>query len=118
MILFVDFVSVQRLKSNTSLRKRPKTVPCAIPFTGITYMHTLVGKLTSYVSLSAALMQGVLYVPMFWSYYAFAALAATTAAIAIKIPVEEKILEGDFSTGPAYERYKEKVPWRVIPYLW
>jgi protein-S-isoprenylcysteine O-methyltransferase Ste14 len=118
MLLFVDFVSVQRPQSNTSSLKKPKTVPCAIPFTGTTYMHLLVGKLTSYVPLSAALTQGVLYVPMFWSYYSFAALAATTTAIAIKIPVEEKILEDDLTTGPAYERYKEKVPWRVIPYLW
>jgi protein-S-isoprenylcysteine O-methyltransferase Ste14 len=55
---------------------------------------------------------------MFWSYYSLTVLAATTTAIVIKIPVEEKMLEDDLTTGPAYKRYKEKVPWSVIPYLW
>jgi hypothetical protein len=118
VVKYVNSVPVQRPKSNTSSHKRPNTVPCAIPFTGTNYMHLSVGKLTNYVPLSAALTQGVLYVPMFWSYYSLTALAATTTAIVFKIPAEDKILEDNLTTGPAYKRYKEKVRWSVIPYLW
>jgi protein-S-isoprenylcysteine O-methyltransferase Ste14 len=67
---------------------------------------------------SGALIQSLLYIPMFWSYAPFAALGVTTIAVAIKIPVEEKLLEDDSISGPAYKSYKEKVAWKVIPYLW
>ena len=42
--------------------------------------------------------------------------AVTTAYLMIAIPWEERSLERTFGTD--YVRYKQKVPWRVIPFLY
>ena len=40
----------------------------------------------------------------------------TTAYLVVAIPWEERSLEREF--GPPYERYKERVRWRILPYLY
>ena len=40
----------------------------------------------------------------------------TTAYLVIAIPWEERSLEREF--GESYRRYKEKVRWRIVPYLY
>ncbi|KAF5344276.1 hypothetical protein D9758_012307, partial [Tetrapyrgos nigripes] len=41
-----------------------------------------------------------------------------TGAFAVKIPIEEKLMEDDLSLGLQYRVYKKKVPYRLIPYIW
>jgi protein-S-isoprenylcysteine O-methyltransferase Ste14 len=45
---------------------------------------------------------------------AFAVL--TTTYLLLAMPWEERSLERQF--GPAYRRYKERVRWKIIPYLY
>jgi methanethiol S-methyltransferase len=45
---------------------------------------------------------------------AFAVL--TTIYLLIAMPWEERSLEREF--GPAYQRYKERVRWRIVPYVY
>ncbi|KAH7928389.1 hypothetical protein BV22DRAFT_1030686 [Leucogyrophana mollusca] len=67
---------------------------------------------------SLVLVQEVLFSVMFWSYIPLYALAITAGAFAIKMPIEENIIQGDASVAAEYREYKKKVPSRVIPYVW
>ncbi|GBE78517.1 hypothetical protein BKA93DRAFT_802692 [Sparassis latifolia] len=67
---------------------------------------------------SLILVQEFLMAGMFWSYIPLVALPITALAFAVKVPVEEKLIEDDENTGPAYVEYKKKVTARLIPWLW
>ncbi|KAJ3768582.1 hypothetical protein FB446DRAFT_694803 [Lentinula raphanica] len=54
----------------------------------------------------------------YWSWIPLAGLGITLGAFAYKIPVEERLIEEDPAMGTAYLEYKQKVPYRVIPYIW
>ncbi|KIJ60492.1 hypothetical protein HYDPIDRAFT_170138 [Hydnomerulius pinastri MD-312] len=67
---------------------------------------------------TALLAQHVLLSLMFWSYIPLGALALSAGAFAIKVPIEEGIIEADPAVGEEYKRYKEDVRWKVIPFVW
>ncbi|KAH7913393.1 hypothetical protein BJ138DRAFT_1002323 [Hygrophoropsis aurantiaca] len=67
---------------------------------------------------SSVLVQEALFALMFWSNAPLYGLVITAAAFAIKMPIEENIIERDEIVAQEYRDYKKKVPYRIIPYLW
>ncbi|KAF8556525.1 hypothetical protein OG21DRAFT_1408886 [Imleria badia] len=65
-----------------------------------------------------ALLHAVLQTVIFWSYVPLYALAATAAVFAIKIPIEEEVIQRDAAMREEYRAYMHKVPAKVIPYVW
>ncbi|KAF8882990.1 hypothetical protein BD779DRAFT_1444470 [Infundibulicybe gibba] len=64
------------------------------------------------------LAQELVQIPMYWSYAPFIAFLVTLAALVIKIPIEESVIENDAIIGNEYKAYKRKVTSRVIPGIW
>ncbi|KAJ3926890.1 MAG: hypothetical protein NXY57DRAFT_677902 [Lentinula lateritia] len=54
----------------------------------------------------------------YWSWIPLASCSICLGAFVYKIPVEERLMEDDSSMGPAYMEYKQKVPYRILPYIW
>ncbi|EIW77391.1 hypothetical protein CONPUDRAFT_84488 [Coniophora puteana RWD-64-598 SS2] len=67
---------------------------------------------------SSVMIQQVLYGVMFWSWVPVITLPITAAAFAIKMPIEEELIQQDASIADEYRRYKKEVPYRVFPFLW
>jgi len=67
---------------------------------------------------STVLLQEVLWSIMFWSYAPLVALAATASAFAIKMPIEESLIQKDDAVREEYRQYMRKVPARILPYVW
>ncbi|KAF8442108.1 hypothetical protein L210DRAFT_3535795 [Boletus edulis BED1] len=67
---------------------------------------------------SSVLLQEALWCIMFWSYIPLVALGITAAALAIKMPIEESLIQTDDVVGDEYRKYMEEVPARIIPYIW
>jgi protein-S-isoprenylcysteine O-methyltransferase Ste14 len=57
-------------------------------------------------------------VPMFWSYLPLVSASILASAFAIKIPIEEGLIEEDPTIGHEYKEYKKTVRSRLIPYVW
>jgi len=55
---------------------------------------------------------------MCFSYIPLYAFATSVVALALKIPVEEKIIEDDQEVGVHYQHYKSLTKSRIIPYIW
>lgn len=51
----------------------------------------------------------------YWSWLPLVTMVIAGGAFAVKIPIEEKLIEDE---GPAYAAYKTKVQFRLIPYVW
>lgn len=64
------------------------------------------------------LVQQALFAVMFWSYAPLVGLGIVAAAFAIKIPIEEDLIMGDPAIAAEYRAYMQRVPARVIPFLW
>ncbi|CAE6490345.1 unnamed protein product [Rhizoctonia solani] len=64
-----------------------------------------------------AMAEQLLLIPMFWNWIFAPAFVLTSIAFAIKMPMEEKVIEKS-EIGEEYKRYKKEVPYRVIPYIW
>ncbi|KAH7930313.1 hypothetical protein BV22DRAFT_1001005 [Leucogyrophana mollusca] len=67
---------------------------------------------------SFLLVQHALCAIMFWSYVPLVGLVTSAAAFAVKMPIEESIIEADPLIGAEYKEYEKKVPSRIIPYIW
>ncbi|GAW03138.1 hypothetical protein LENED_004834 [Lentinula edodes] len=67
---------------------------------------------------SVVLGQLVIASVAYWSWIPLASCGICLGAFVYKIPVEERLMEGDSSMGPAYLEYKRKVPYRILPYIW
>ncbi|KAG8693776.1 hypothetical protein FRC09_010303 [Ceratobasidium sp. 395] len=65
-----------------------------------------------------AMLQELMFIPMFWNWIFAPAFVVTALAFAVKMPIEEKVMEENKEIGDAYKRYKREVPSRVIPYIW
>ncbi|TRM66756.1 hypothetical protein BD626DRAFT_163700 [Schizophyllum amplum] len=55
---------------------------------------------------------------MFWSWLPVAGLGVAVGSLAYKIPLEESLMEDNLATGWEYVEYKQRVPYRLIPYVW
>ncbi|KAJ8593829.1 hypothetical protein M405DRAFT_730740 [Rhizopogon salebrosus TDB-379] len=66
----------------------------------------------------AVLIQQALCSVMFWSYAPLVGLGITAAAFAIKMPIEEDLIMTDPAVGAEYRAYMQRVPARVIPFIW
>ncbi|KAG2342133.1 hypothetical protein BDR05DRAFT_365196 [Suillus weaverae] len=64
------------------------------------------------------LIQEALFVLMFWSYAPLVGLGITAGAFAVKMPIEEDLIMMDPAVAAEYRAYMQRVPARVIPYLW
>ncbi|TFK98123.1 hypothetical protein BDV98DRAFT_512770, partial [Pterulicium gracile] len=60
----------------------------------------------------------ICFVIMFWSYVPLVAGAIVAICFAIKMPIEEELMEEDPTIGQLYKEYKKEVRARVIPLLW
>jgi len=67
---------------------------------------------------TAVLLQEVAWSVVFWSYIPLVALGITAAAFAVKMPIEEGLIQRDDGIKEEYQRYKKRVPSRIIPYIW
>ncbi|KIJ65134.1 hypothetical protein HYDPIDRAFT_88847 [Hydnomerulius pinastri MD-312] len=67
---------------------------------------------------SATLIQEALYSVMFWSYVPLVALGIMAGALAIKMPIEEDVIQKDEEVRDEYRAYKKKVPAKIIPFIW
>lgn len=67
---------------------------------------------------ASVLIQGLLFTLMSWSYAPLVALGITASAFAIKMPIEEDLILQDAAVAEEYRAYMQRVPARVIPYLW
>jgi protein-S-isoprenylcysteine O-methyltransferase Ste14 len=67
---------------------------------------------------TSVLIQGLLFTLMSWSYAPLVALGITAGAFAIKMPIEEDLIIQDPATAAEYRAYMQRVPARVIPFLW
>ncbi|KIJ64445.1 hypothetical protein HYDPIDRAFT_90192 [Hydnomerulius pinastri MD-312] len=67
---------------------------------------------------SSVLFQEILYSVMFWSYAPLVGLSITASAFAIKMPIEEGMIQKDEGVRDEYRAYKKNVPARIIPYIW
>ncbi|KAL5638196.1 hypothetical protein ACGC1H_005036 [Rhizoctonia solani] len=65
-----------------------------------------------------AMSEQLILIPMFWNWIFAPALVLTAIAFAIKMPMEEKVMENNAEIGEEYKQYKKEVPYRVIPYIW
>ncbi|OJA10127.1 hypothetical protein AZE42_09374 [Rhizopogon vesiculosus] len=66
----------------------------------------------------AMLIQQALFSVMFWSYTPLVALGIVAAAFAMKMPIEEELIMKDPAVGAEYRAYMQRVPARVIPFVW
>ncbi|KAF8124747.1 hypothetical protein EV363DRAFT_700269 [Boletus edulis] len=67
---------------------------------------------------SSVLLQEALWCIMFWSHISIVALGITAAAFAIKMPIEESLIQKDDAVRDEYRKYMKEVPARIIPYVW
>ncbi|KAG2151357.1 hypothetical protein DEU56DRAFT_777465 [Suillus clintonianus] len=67
---------------------------------------------------TSVLIQNVLFAVMFWSYAPLVGLGIIAGAFAVKMPIEEDLIMKDSAVAEEYRTYKQRVPARVIPYLW
>ncbi|KAF5381502.1 hypothetical protein D9757_008176 [Collybiopsis confluens] len=67
---------------------------------------------------SAVLGQLAVLSIAYWSWIPLVSLGITLGAFAVKIPIEESLIDNDLAMGTAYAEYKKKVPYRLIPYVW
>ncbi|KAF9223284.1 hypothetical protein BS17DRAFT_781620 [Gyrodon lividus] len=67
---------------------------------------------------AAVLAQEVMWSIMFWSCIPLFVLGITVGALAIKMPIEESLIQQDEVIREEYRAYMKKVPARIIPYIW
>jgi len=67
---------------------------------------------------TTVLAQELLWGLAFWSYLPLISLPITATIFAIKMPIEEKLIEDEPVLGPQYLVYKTRVTSKLIPYIW
>ncbi|KAG2057816.1 hypothetical protein BDR06DRAFT_877401 [Suillus hirtellus] len=67
---------------------------------------------------TSALIQGLLFTLMTWSYAPLVGLGITTGASAVKVLVEEDLIMQDPAVVEEYRAYMQRVPARLVPFLW
>ncbi|KAI9455546.1 hypothetical protein HD554DRAFT_2030918 [Boletus coccyginus] len=67
---------------------------------------------------SSVLLQEALWSIMFWSYVPLVALGITAFAFAVKMPIEEGLIQKDDAVRAEYRQYMTEVPARIFPYVW
>lgn len=67
---------------------------------------------------TGVLIQGLLFTLMTWSYAPLVGLGIVAGAFAVKMPIEEDLIMQDPAVAAEYRAYMQKVPARVIPFLW
>ncbi|KAG0704283.1 hypothetical protein DFH29DRAFT_1078446 [Suillus ampliporus] len=87
-------------------REKPKVVQTG-PYTVV--RHPL------YTSM---LIQQVFFVVMLWSYAPLVGLGITAGAFAVKMPIEEDLIMKDPAVAAEYRAYMQRVPARIVPFLW
>ncbi|KAG1884885.1 hypothetical protein F4604DRAFT_1676325 [Suillus subluteus] len=66
------------------------------------------------------LIQQAVFAVVFWSYAPLVGLGIIAGAFAVKIPIEasEALIMEDAAVAAEYRAYMQRVPARVIPFLW
>ncbi|KAG2362097.1 hypothetical protein BDR07DRAFT_1485102 [Suillus spraguei] len=68
---------------------------------------------------TSVLLQGLLFTLMSWSYAPLVGFGITAGALAVKMPIE---VRGPYHQDPdvaaEYRAYMQRVPVRVIPFIW
>jgi len=67
---------------------------------------------------TSVLIQQALFSVMFWSYAPLVGFGIIAAAFAIKMPIEEDLITKDPTVAAEYRAYMQRVPARVIPFIW
>ncbi|KAI9571890.1 hypothetical protein HD554DRAFT_2300241 [Boletus coccyginus] len=67
---------------------------------------------------SSVLLQEALWSIMFWSYVPLVALGGTAFAFAVKMQIEESLIQKDDAIRAEYWQYMTEVPARIFPYVW
>ncbi|KAG2155881.1 uncharacterized protein EDB93DRAFT_1262596 [Suillus bovinus] len=67
---------------------------------------------------TSVLIQGLLFTLMTWSYAPLVGSAIATGLSAVKLLVEEDLILQDPAVAGEYRAYMQKVPARLIPFLW
>jgi len=69
---------------------------------------------------AAILLCQASYAVMWWNYIPVGSLALSTAYFLVSLPYEERVKEGDLTSGTSleYASYKKQVRYRLIPYVW
>ncbi|KIK64295.1 hypothetical protein GYMLUDRAFT_258848 [Collybiopsis luxurians FD-317 M1] len=75
-------------------------------------------KVVRHPMYSGVLAELILLSVAHWSWIPLVSCGICLGAFALKIPIEERLIESDPAMGQAYVEYKKKVPYRLIPYIW
>ncbi|KAG2362098.1 hypothetical protein BDR07DRAFT_1333582 [Suillus spraguei] len=67
---------------------------------------------------TSVLIQGLLFTIMSWSYASLVGFCITAGGLAIKMPIEEDLIMQDPGDATEYRAYMQRVPARVIPFIW
>ncbi|KAG2352917.1 hypothetical protein BDR07DRAFT_1228994, partial [Suillus spraguei] len=67
---------------------------------------------------TSVLIQGLLFTLMSWSYAPLVGFGITAGALAVKMPIEEDLIMQDPDVAAEYRAYMQRVPARVIPFIW
>ncbi|KAN0092638.1 hypothetical protein V8E55_003422 [Tylopilus felleus] len=67
---------------------------------------------------SLAILQTTLLSFMFWSYPPLYVSIAVAIIFMVKIPIEEEVILRDGGIIEKYRAYMQKVPARLMPYVW
>ncbi|KAG1872333.1 hypothetical protein DFJ58DRAFT_722271 [Suillus subalutaceus] len=67
---------------------------------------------------TSALIQELLFALMSWSYVPLVGLGIIAGAFAVKMPIEEDLIMQDPAIAAEYRAYMQRVPARIIPFLW
>ncbi|KAG2070435.1 hypothetical protein BDR04DRAFT_1076890 [Suillus decipiens] len=67
---------------------------------------------------ASVLIQELLFALMSWSYAPLVGLGIIAGAFAVKMPIEEDLIMQDPGVAAEYRAYMQRVPARVIPFIW
>ncbi|KAG2070433.1 hypothetical protein BDR04DRAFT_1100135 [Suillus decipiens] len=67
---------------------------------------------------TSVLIQGLLFTIMSWSYASLVGFGITAGGLAVKMPIEEDLIMQDPGVAAEYRAYMQRVPARVIPFIW
>ncbi|KAG0704284.1 hypothetical protein DFH29DRAFT_912740 [Suillus ampliporus] len=64
------------------------------------------------------LIQQALFAVMYWSYAPLVGLCIAAGGFAVKMSIEEDLIMKDPAVAAEYRAYMQRVPARIIPFLW
>ncbi|KAG1839351.1 hypothetical protein F4604DRAFT_1836382 [Suillus subluteus] len=67
---------------------------------------------------TSVLIQELLFTLMSWSYAPLVGWCIVAGAFAVEMPIEEHLIMQDPAIAAEYRAHMQRVPSRVIPFLW